>query len=202
MRIRKVIFSIIFVSLAACSLSESNQNPVIKKDQGIIVLPPKMKKAIEAFNPDFKMWKTEDYTPKVVNDDPQKDNPKKLPFALIVDANKDNIPDVILDGHDKGNYLLIGVISQKNEYRVLLIDKKTLYFHPRTMENTFEGKNEYGLPYYLWTIKDTKETRENNAVFLVAYPQQTTADGTVIGEGGLIKFRYSNGKFQIRETAL
>jgi hypothetical protein len=202
MRIRKVIFSIIFVSLAACSFAESNQNPVIKKDQGIIVLPPKMKKAIEAFNPDFKMWKTEDYTPKVVNDDPQKDNPKKLPFALIVDANKDNIPDVILDGHDKGNYLLIGVISQKNEYRVLLIDKKTLYFHPRTMENTFEGKNEYGLPYYLWTIKDTKKARENNAVFLVAYPQQTTADGTVIGEGGLIKFRYSNGKFQIRETAL
>ena len=120
MKIRKVIFSIIFVSLAACSLSESNQIPVIKKDQGIIVLPAKMKKAIEAFNPDFEMWKIEDYTPKVVNDDHQKDNPKKLPFALIVDANKDNIPDVILDGHDKETFLLIGVISEKDEYRILL----------------------------------------------------------------------------------
>ena len=202
MKITKIIFIIFFFSSTASSFAASDQPPVINKDQGIIVLPPKMKKAIENFNPDFEMWKIEDYTPKVVNDDPQKDNPKKLPFALIVDANKDNIPDVILDGHDKGNYLLIGVISQKGEYRVLLIDKKTLYFHPRTMENTFEGKNEYGLLYYLWTIKDTKEARENNAVFLVAYPQQTTADGTVIGEGGLIEFSYSNGKFQIRENAL
>ena len=200
MKIRKVIFSIIFVGLAACSLSEFNQTPVIKKDQGIIVLPAKMKKAIESFNPDFEMWNTEDYTPKVVNDDPQKDNPKKLPFALIVDANKDNIPDVILDGHDEGNYLLIGVISEKDEYRVLLIDKKTLYFYPRKMENTFEGKDEYGLPYYLFTLEGTKAAKENNAVFMIIYPQQTTTDGASINEVYFIEYRYSNGEFHILET--
>jgi hypothetical protein len=138
MKISKVIFIILLVSLTACSFAESNQHPVINKD------PQKMKKAIEAFNPDFEMWKIEDYTPKVVNDDPQKDNPRKLPFALIVDANKDNMPDVILDGHDKEKFLLIGVISEKDDYRVLLIQEKTLYFYPKKMENTFEGKNEYG----------------------------------------------------------
>jgi hypothetical protein len=202
MKVRKVIFLIFFVSLTAFSFAASNQAPVIKKDQGIIVLPSKMQKAIENFNPDFEMWKIEDYTPKVVNDDPQKDNPRKLPFALIVDANKDNIPDVILDGHDKEKFLLIGVISEKDEYRVLLIDKKTLYFYPRKMENTFEGKNEYGLPYYLWTLKGTKAAREENAVFLVVYPQQTTADGTPINDGSIIRYSYSNGKFQIRENAM
>jgi hypothetical protein len=202
MKISKVIFIILLVSLTACSFAESNQHPVINKDQGIIVLPQKMKKAIDAFNPDFEMWKIEDYTPKVVNDDPQKDNPRKLPFALIVDANKDNMPDVILDGHDKEKFLLIGVISEKDDYRVLLIQEKTLYFYPKKMENTFEGKNEYGLPYYLFTLEHTKAAKEDNAVFMVIYPQQTRADDTLISEGGLIEFRYSSGKFQIRENAL
>ena len=201
MKIRKVIFSIFFVSLIACSLDGSNQSPVINKDQGIIVLPQKMKKAIEAFNPDFEMWKFEDYTPQVVNDDHQKDNPRKLPFALIVDANKDNIPDVILDGHDKEKALLIGVISENDEYRVLLIDKRKLY-NPRTIENMFEGKKEYGLVYYLWSLEDRKEAREENAVFVVAYPQQTTANGELLTEGYIMEYRYSNGKFQIWDTAL
>jgi len=147
------------------------------------------------------MWKFEDYTPQVVNDDHQKDNPRKLPFALIVDANKDNIPDVILDGHDKKKALLIGVISEKDEYRVLLIDKRKLY-NPRTIENMFEGKKEYGLVYYLWSLEDRKAAKENNAVFVVAYPQQTTADGTLLTEGYIMEYRYSNGKFQIWETSL
>ena len=201
MKVKKVIFLIFFVGLAACSLVDSNQTPVIKKDQGIIVLPKKMKKAIENFNPDFETWKLEDYSPTIVNDDHQKDNPRKLPFALIVDANKDNIPDVILDGHDKGRALLIGVISENDEYRALIIDKRKLY-SPRTIENIFEGKKEYGLVYYLWILEHRKQAKEKNAVFMVAYPQQTTADGALVTEGYILEYRYSNGKFQIWDTAL
>jgi hypothetical protein len=201
MKIRKVIFSIFFGVLTACSFFGSNQAPVIKKDQGIIVLSYKMKKAIEAFNPDFEMWKLEDYTPQVVNEDHQKDNPKKLPFALIVDANKDSIPDVILDGHDKERALLIGVISEKDEYLVLLIDQKKLY-RPRTIQNMFEGKREYGLCYYLWTLDRRKQTEGKNEVFMVAYPQQTTTNGELVTEGYFFAYRYSKGKFQVRETAL
>jgi len=132
MDISKVIFIILLVSLTACSFAESNQSPVINKDQGTIVLPQKMKKAIKAFNPDFEMWKFEDYSRKIVNDDHQKDNARKLPFALIVDANKDNIPDVVLDGHDKKQALLIGVISENNEYRVSIIEEKRLV-NPKTI---------------------------------------------------------------------
>jgi len=54
MKIRKVIFLIFFVSLTACSFAESNQTPVINKAQGTIILPQKMQKAIENFNPDFE----------------------------------------------------------------------------------------------------------------------------------------------------
>ena len=201
MKIRKVIFLILFVSFTACSFAPSNQAPVINKDQGIIVLPPKMKKAIQGFNPDFEMWKLEDYSPKILNDDHQKDNPRKLPFALIVDANKDKVPDVILDGHDKEKALLIGVISENDEYRVLLIDKRKLY-NPRTIENIFEGKKEYGLIYYLWTLEDRKETNGKNEIFMVAYPQQTTVDGELLTEGYILEYRYSSGKFQVWDTAL
>jgi len=198
MKIRKVIFLSFFVSLTACSFAGSNQSPVIKKDQGIIVLPQKMKKAIKAFNPDFEMWKFEDYSPKIVNGDHQKDNPRKLPFALIVDANKDNMPDVILDGHDKERALLIGVISENDEYRVLIIEEKKLV-SPRTIENMFEGKKEYGLSYYLWTLKETKE---KNEVFMIGYPQQTTADGELLNDGSFVTYRYFNGKFEAEYLAL
>ena len=196
MKIRKVIFLIFFVSLTAFSFAASSQFPVIKKDQGIIVLPQKMKKAIQGFNPDFEMWKLEDYTPTILNEDHQKDNPKKLPFALIVDANKDNMPDVILDGHDKEKALLIGVISEKDEYRVLIIEEKRLV-SPRTIENMFEGKKEYGLSYFLWTLETSKEIKEKNEIFMIGYPQQTTADGELLNDGSFAIYSYFNEKFYV-----
>ena len=74
------------------------------------------------------------------------------------------------------------MISENEEYRVLLIDERKIH-NPRTTENTFEGKKEYGLVYYLWTLEGTKAEREDNSVFLVVYPQQTKADGTLLING-------------------
>ena len=201
MKIRKVIFLIFFVSLTAFSFAASSQSPVIKKDQGIIVLPQKMKKAIQGFNPDFEMWKWEDYTPTILNEDHEEDNPRKLPFALIVDANKDKIPDVILDGHDDKKALLIGVISKDDEYRVLIIEKKKLV-NPRTIENMFEGKKEYGLSYFLWTLETRKEMQEKNEVFMIGYPQQTTADGELLNDGSFAIYSYFNNKFYVEYLTL
>jgi hypothetical protein len=201
MKIRKVIFLIFFVSLTACFFAESNQTPVINKDQGIVILPPKMQKAIENFNPDFETWKLEDYTPTILSEDHQKDSPQKLPFALIVDANEDNIADVILDGHDKKKALLIGVISKGDEYRALIIEEKKLV-SPRTIQNIFEGKREYGLSYFLWTLEENKETREKNEVFMIGYPQQTTAEGKLLNDGTFLIYRYLNKKFYVEYLTL
>jgi hypothetical protein len=201
MKMKKVIFLIFFVGLTTFSFAASSQSPVIKKDQGIIVLPPKMKKAIESFNPGFQMWKLADYTPTIVNEDHQKDNRRKLPFALIVDANKDNIPDVILDGHDNKRALLIGVISKNDEYRVLIIEEKKLV-SPRAIENMFEGKKEYGLSYFLWTLEGRKETKEKNEVFMIGYPQQTTADGELLNDGSFLVYSYFNEKFYVEYLEL
>jgi hypothetical protein len=201
MKISRVIFFILFVSLTAFSFAESSQPPVIKKDQGIIVLSPKMKKAIEGFNPDFEMWKLEDYTPTIVKEDHQKNNLRKLPFALIVDANKDNVPDVILDGHDNKSALLIGVISKNDEYRVLVIEEKKLV-SPRTIENMFAGKKEYGLSYFLWTLEGRKGPKERNEVFMIGYPQQTTADGELLNRGTFLIYTYFNEKFYVEYLTL
>ena len=201
MKMRKVIVLICFVSLTAFSFAASDQFPVINKDQGIIVLPPKMKKAIEASNPGFVMWKLEDYTPTILKEDHQKDNRRKLPFALIVDANEDNKPDVILDGHDSERALLIGVISKDDEYRVLIIEEKKLV-SPRTIENIFEGKREYGLSYFLWTLETRKERKEKNEVFMIGYPQQTTADGELLNDGSFAIYSYFSGKFYVEYLTL
>jgi hypothetical protein len=201
MKVRKIIFIIFFISLTACSFAESNEAPVINKEQGIIVLPQKMKTAIEAFNPDFEMWKLEDYAPTILNEDHQKDSPQKLPFALIVDANKDNVPDVILDGHDKEKALLIGVISNNDAYQVLTIEEKKLV-SPRTIQNMFEGKKEYGLSYFLWTLEKGKETKEKNEVFMIGYPQQTTADGKLLNDGAFLIYLYLNKKFYVEYLTL
>ena len=201
MKIRKVIFLIFFVTSTAFSLAASNQFPVINKDQGTIVLPQKMIQAIEAFNPDFEMWKMEDYTPTILHEDHQKENPQKLPFALIVDANKDNIPDVILDGHDKEKSLLIGVISNDGGYRVLTIEEKKLV-SPKTIQNMFQGKKEYGLSYFLWTLEEKKEAKETNEVFMIGYPQQTTADGKLLNDGAFLIYRYLNEKFYVEYLTL
>jgi len=201
MKVKKVIFLIFFVSLTALSFAAYKQSPVINKDQGIIVLPSKMKKAIEAFNPNFEMWRLEDYTPTIVDEDHQKDNPWKLPFALIVDANKDSIHDVILDGHDNEKALLIGLISTNDEYRVLIIEEKKLV-SPRTIENMFEGKREYGLSYFLWTLEERKEAKGKNEIFMVAYPQQTTADGELLNDGIFLVYSYFNEKFYVEYLSL
>ncbi|MEJ2363942.1 MAG: hypothetical protein P8075_11440 [Deltaproteobacteria bacterium] len=201
MKVRKVICLIFFVSLTTISLASSDQSPVINKDQGIIVLPPKMKKAIEASNPSFAMWKSEDYTPTILHEDHQKDNRRKLPFALIVDANEDNIADVILDGHDNERALLLGVISKGDEYRVLIIEEKKLV-SPGTIENVFEGKKEYGLSYFLWTLETRKERKEKKEVFMIGYPQQTAADGELLNDGSFAIYSYFNGKFYVEYLTL
>jgi hypothetical protein len=60
---------------------------------------------------------------------------------LILDANRDSVLDVILDGHDKQKSILIGVISNKGDYRVLSIKESELV-DPKSIKNVFEGKSD------------------------------------------------------------
>jgi hypothetical protein len=159
---------------------------ILKGNKGI-VLPEQMKEAINQFNPKFAVWQIGDYAPKIANDDQYRNQARIAPFAVIVDINKDGILDVILDGHDHRKALLIGVISNKGAYRVISIDEKTLVA-PKTVKNSFEGKVEFGLGYYL-------SAGYERVVFQVINPQQSDANGELLNDGGLFKYTYKNGKF-------
>jgi len=178
------------------------QSPKILKEQGTIVLPEKMKAAINKFNPGFKIWTLNDYSPQIAKDDSYypKDDPFRAPFALIVDANKDGVFDVILDGHDNQKAILLGVVSNKEDYKALGIWERELV-DPKTIKNIFHDpcKNEeFGLPYYMVanTKSGTRSRDGQRMVFEIHWPQQCapndpgrTTDGAIHG------YIYKNGKF-------
>jgi hypothetical protein len=51
----------------------------------------------------------------MVKGDQYKNSQFDAPFALIFDANRDGVLDVILDGPDKEKCILFGVISNKGD---------------------------------------------------------------------------------------
>jgi hypothetical protein len=185
----------VFASVAAVAAE-----PVIKK-QGpdwTLELPENMQKAIRSFNSDFRPWEMKDYTPRI-RDSYKKSDPKESPFALIVDANQDGRPDVIVDGHDKKLDLLIGVVSDQDRYRVHVIRENVLS-DPRTLEKWNDRKKETGLNYYLWLNKSGTDAKIKSLIFKVGYPQVEFEDGTAT-DGAIVDYFYENGEFkeQVRE---
>ena len=187
-----ILFMIILHNVSAESCKQEEQpNIEYKKGEYILNLPSKMKSALANFNASFVHWKTKDYTSKILSD-MKKDDSHRAPFALIVDANKDGKPDVILDGHDNKKSMLICILSVGTEYNVLLIYEH-LKLSPGEIENYNDGKKEYGLNYYLWINR--QDTGDDDAVFTKAIPQQSDAKGNLLKDGVLIDYHYKDGKF-------
>ena len=109
-----------------------------------------------------------------------------------MDVNKDGKLDVILDGHDNNQAMLICIISSNTKYNVLLIDEYPKLI-PREIENYTDGEKEYGLNYYLWINQQNKEN--DFAIFTKAIPQQSDKKGNLINDGVMIDYYFKNGKF-------
>jgi hypothetical protein len=167
--------------------TELVQSPKILKEQGSIVLPEKMKAAIRKFNPNFKTWTSNDYTPLIANE-------FHPPFALIVDANRDGALDIILDGHDNQTAILIGVVSYKGDYKVISIREGALE-DPKTIKNLFGescDRKEFGLNYYLMATSGDSIRDGARVIFEVHFPQQCDEGSNL---GGISEYGYKNGKF-------
>jgi hypothetical protein len=171
--------------------------PHIKYKEGeyILILPSKMESALKNFDASFIHWKTKDYTSKILSDVKKENDSCRAPFALTVDINKDGGMDLILDGHDENNSLLISIISNKEDYKVLVIEKYSLLF-PEDNKNFNEGKEEIGFNYYFWINKQNKENDSSmSPIFTKAYPQQTDSEGELLNDGVMIDYYYEDGKF-------
>ena len=148
------------------------------------LLNDQMSLALKKFNPRFEAWKPADYAPAI-----QKSaiEDKRLPYALILDLNKDKKNDLILDGHDDKNNLLICLLSNPEGYSVIVIDQKYLV-NPQELEHWDEDKKQFGLNYYL--LPNTEA-----AGFTLAYPQEFDAKGELGGDGAMAEYIFKNGKF-------
>jgi hypothetical protein len=195
---------LLVITIGFSGIIFQDEKPVISYSNGsyTLNLPQKMKSALQKFNPDFKEWKTEDYSSSVVEDVKQDGNPHRGPFSLIVDANKDNIPDVIIDGHDKKNSLLLCIISNDQDFDIVIIEKNELC-DPSEIISFNEGKRESGLNYFLWP-SEAEDLPDSSAAFIfsLGFPQQTNGDGELLNDGGIIDYYYENGTFRAEREIL
>lgn len=200
--------SFLFLLLVSSNLLAYDINQVkqpylyLKEGVYILNLPPKMELALKNFNASFIHWNTNDYTPKVLNELKEDNNSQRAPFALIVDVNKDSIFDVILDGKDNNNSLLICIISDKDGYKIILVDEHPLII-PEEIENYNDGKREVGLNYFLWLSKSNrKDSCSSCHIFTLAIPQQTDEKGELVNNGGMIDYYFEDGRFKAEMEAL
>lgn len=189
-----LLFIFVYMLSSCQSLFTNKPNkPVIKviNDQYTIVLPNKIKKAIKNYNQQFTLWETKDYAPSIRKLILKENNDKIAPFGIIIDINNDGILDVILDGHDKKNVLLIAVISQLNDYNVINIRNYGIV-DPSTIINYNEGREENGLHYFFTVANE----RNDDFIFSSMFPQRTNAKGELLNDGGWIEFYFRNGRFE------
>ncbi len=197
---------IVLLSAVAGSFSivtAGTDEPTIRCEgnKHILVLPQQMRAALNTFNPQFRTWESGDYVDGACVGKRKDPNQSQAPFALIVDVNKDGTRDIILDGHDEKQCLLICVLSQPHGYFVILVSSSRLV-NPQTIVNYRDGRKCNGLLYSfydrcIWTSEEHFDKR-HTFVFQKIIPQQSGPDGKLLSpEGGSISYYFENGRFVV-----
>lgn len=129
-----------------------------------INLSPEMKGALKKYNPYFEIWKSEDHLPTLIQVYEFKSSRRKgyfayqTPSAVIGDFNGDFAPDVIMKGHDKKNSLMVAIISDQKEFRVIELGKGPLKDPRKEWYDVYGGNEgvEYGFYSFLTLVEPGK----------------------------------------------
>lgn len=156
-----------------------------------LILTEEMDNLLKSYNPQFKAWKTTDYTESIV-ESLKADGENSAPFAFIMDINKDDKNDVVIDGFNGEQPEIIAIMSNKDNYQVKHIGSLQVHSDPKALETLNDGVVEHGLNYLLWPNKNT-DTPDAN-IFSVITPQETNIKGELLSDGGLIDFRFEEGE--------
>ncbi len=173
--VNKFSFLILVLSCLAMALITHAEEKVISK---------KMADALKKFNPQFVAWKTQDYSHTIQKDAAEQ---KRHPYAINLDFNSDAKNDLIIDGHDDQQNILLCLLSNSKGYDVIVIRESDL-INPKEIESWNDGKKEMGLNYYLWAYNKGKG-------FTLAYPQQSDSKSNLLNDGVMIDYNFKDGKF-------
>jgi hypothetical protein len=132
---------LIFAVFQSQQIYSQDNMPMITY-QRTITLPQKMQKALEEYNPNFKPWDISDYLPDVVHD--YRFTSRQALSAVIGDFNSDRVTDVVMDGHNDHYNLLICILSDTSNYRIIEISKIS-YQNPKTIRYD----DQFGIWNYL-----------------------------------------------------
>lgn len=196
-------YSVVHMTLAVILASPSfvwaePHGPEVSRQGEIyeLKLPAALNKALASFNPRFQPWVATDYAPEVRHGGHQERLKNRAPFALVTDVNGDGNDDLIVDGHDQQQSLLLGVVSQGSGYGVSIIRAAEIV-DPQSLESQFSGKKERGFAYYLWLPENRSPA---SPIFTLAWPQQSNASGELLNDGGTVDYYFKAGHFVAEES--
>ncbi|HOO56184.1 MAG TPA: hypothetical protein PLN69_05125 [bacterium] len=113
---RSILLLIVFVLISGqIRCLASGSGPVITYT---VNLTESMKTALEAFDPDFRIWEQADFAPEML-DHAYEFSLKQFPSAVIGDFNNDGIIDVVLFGCDKTESRILAVLSDDETFKVI-----------------------------------------------------------------------------------
>lgn len=101
-----------------------------------IILSTGMRTALKEYDPEFKIWKMQDFNSMLrmgfYSFKPDRPGRHFLayqtPSAVIGDFNGDNIPDIVLLGHDKIREKVIVILSKNSKYHIIELIKYPLTY--------------------------------------------------------------------------
>ncbi len=199
--------SLIFFSIAIVTHAEE------------VVINKKMEAALKKFNPQFVVWEAKDYSATIQKDSVENN---RHPYSIVLDANEDKKDDLVLDGHDNKNNLLICLLPTPKGYDVIVIPiptEKLPLSERKDSISVFRTVDTYGRLFYgIGIIRriDLLNPKEievfNDGVkemglnyylwpnkkgtgFTLAYPQQSDSEGNLLNDGAMIDYIFKDGRF-------
>lgn len=116
-----------------------------------------MDTVLKKYNPDFRIWKSDDFLPSLIQLYEFKSFYRRgffayqTPSAVIGDFNGDNVPDAVMMGYDKTSSLTIAVISNKSGYHIIELGKGPRKNPKKEWYGMYGGEEgrEYGFSSYI-----------------------------------------------------
>ena len=166
----------------------------VKRGEPRLRMPMGMRSAILRAHPDFQIWRFTSFSATIrgsymeIDDRGRSEliSPLSAPFCLIVDVNGDGQQDLIVDGHNEVQRLILAVVSAEDGYRVLVVETYP-FKEPSQIESFNDGRREVGINSYLWGGSGEA------SIFQLGFPQQTSADGELLNDGGFVDYHLRKG---------